>query len=530
MSESLLLIPLDDRPVTSRIPVQIGAIGGVRVEVPPAEWLGNLERPAEPEALLGWLVEKAPTAQAVILALDTVAYGGLIPSRQSSDSLETLQRRLAGLIKIKEQNPSLPFYGFSVLMRLSAEAAVEEEKPYWAEHGGALYRYSFHQDKYEQQGDARDLQAAMEARDQVPFEIVQDYLETRGRNAALQRMLVDWTRRNLFDLLVIPQDDTGRFGLNVKEQRQLSEQVKEAKLENRVLLYPGADEVASVLVARHLNRVRRASPAFHVRYSTPYGGTIVPMYEDRPLERTIASQIQAAGGRMTNLLQDADVLLLVNTPSSGQGDLALRTHFDRVDKPERDLTPFVRQLNESLLPTALADVAYANGADPELFRQFRDYMRLAAFAAWNTASNTVGCVVAQACAGLDPAQRDEAAQRSFMLERIADDILYQSQLRPYLQEELTQGTPIDALASAVTPRLNALWQRLVFRLPTASIAASLPWNRLFEIEVKTYEARGSQATDPGDLPEEENESPLADPPEDEPAPRAEASEAPEPMV
>jgi len=419
--------------------------------------------------------------------VDTLGYGGLIPSRQTDTPLAEIQQRLARLVKIKEAKPSLPLYGFSVTMRLSAEAAVEEEKPYWAQYGKLIYQYSYHQDRYEQHGDAVDLQAALDAKGQVPFEILSDYLETRERNFAINQMMVEWTRRNLFDLLLMTQDDTSRYGLNVKEQRKLVEQVQAANLSNRVLLYPGADEVASVLVGRHLNRVKRQIPAFCVRYSTPYGGTITPMYEDRPLERTIASQIQAVGGRVVGSMQEADVLLMVNTPSTGQGDLALRIHLEKVDNPPRDLAPFARTLAESLMPTALADVAYANGGDPELFRAFKDYLRLCAFAAWNTAGNTLGTVVAQASAWLDPATRDEAAQRQYMLDRIADDVLYQSQLRPQLQEERAKGRSIEDLERELPERLLALWARLVHRIRIAAIEARLPWHRLFEVGVHVVE-------------------------------------------
>ncbi len=500
MSGSLLLVPLDDRPVTYHLPRQIGAIASVPVECPPVELMGNLERPADCEGLLRWIAERAPEAEALIVSVDTLGYGGLIPSRQSDTPLAAIQQRLAGLVKIKEARPSLPIYGFSVTMRLSAEAAVEEEKPYWAQYGKLIYTYSFHQDKYEQHGDAVDLQKALDAKGEIPFEILSDYMETRERNFAINQMMVEWTRRNLFDLLLMTQDDTSRYGLNVKEQRKLVEQVNAANLASRVLLYPGADEVASVLVGRHLNRMKRQSPAFFVRYSTPYGGTITPMYEDRPLERTVASQIQAVGGRVVGSMQEADVLLMVNTPSTGQGDLCLRIHLDKVDHPPRDLGPFARTLSEGLMPTALADVAYANGGDPELFRAFKDHMRLCAFAAWNTAGNTLGTVVAQASAWLDPATRDEAAQRQYMLDRIADDILYQSQLRPQLQEELAKGRSIDALEQELPGRMLALWTRLVHRIRIATIEARFPWHRLFEVGVRVVERQpGDEAAlDPAD--------------------------------
>jgi hypothetical protein len=446
--------------------------------------LGDLTRPADPDALHAWLRSQAPHASALVIALDTLAYGGLIPSRREAVPLDTLKARLSILRQLKTQHPDLPLYGFSVTMRLSDSNDATEEKPYWAQFGKTLYRYSFHLDKFNVEGDPQDRAIAEQAQAEIPAEILEDYLSTRARNFALNRMLIDWTRDGLFDLLLLTQDDTSRFGLNVREQRLLMADVAEKQLEDRVLIYPGADEVASVLVARHLNRVQGRKPAFQLVTSTRDGGAITAMYEDRPLARTVAGQVAAVGGCLVDRPEDADLMLMLNTPSSGQGDLALRIRLDLPDTPPRDLAPFVRALDTSALPVALADVAYANGADPQLFARLPDVLGLAAFAAWNTAGNTLGTVVAQASAFL--AMRNPQAQRQFLLDRMADDLLYQTFLRPELQAELSSGRSLDAIEAEVGPRLEALWRQHFPRVPIAGISASLPWHRLFEADVRVH--------------------------------------------
>ncbi|HEY9899278.1 MAG TPA: DUF4127 family protein [Pantanalinema sp.] len=487
MTRPLLLVPLDDRPATYRLPAEIAAIGRLSVLRPPREAMGNLLRPADPDSLLAWLEARAPEAQGAVVSLDTLGYGGLIPSRQSSESLATIRARLERLQALKRRHPELALYAFSVTMRLSAEAAVEEEKAYWAAHGRAIYAYSYHQDKFEQEGLSADRAAAEEARARIPDAVIEDYLATRERNFAVTRLMIDWAAEGCFEALLLTQDDTGRFGLNVREQRALVAHVERAGLSERVLVYPGADEVASALVARHLNRVRGRVPRFFVETSTPTGGDMVPMYEDRPLARTIASQVQAAGGVVVPTPEEADFRLMANTPATGQGDLVLDLHLDRVDHPPRDLTPFVRTIERSDRPVALADVAYANGADLALFAHGVDPTTLAAFAAWNTAGNTLGTVVAQASAWLDPAHRDEAAQRRYMLDRMADDLLYQACLRKELRAELRSGASIAELEPTVGPRLTAMWRERFSRHPIARIVASLPWGRLFEVDLHVEE-------------------------------------------
>ncbi|MBO9541200.1 DUF4127 family protein [bacterium] len=484
MSRPLLLIPLDDRPATYRLPAEIAAIGRLSVLRPSREAMGNLERPADPDSLLAWLEAHAAEAGGAVVALDTLGYGGLIPSRQSAEPFEVIRERLERLRALKQRHPELSLYAFSITMRLSAEAAVEEEKPYWATHGRAIYAYSYHQDKYEQEGLEADRLTAETARESIPDDILEDYLATRRRNVAITRLMIDWAAEGCFEALLLTQDDTGRFGLNVREQRGLVSKIEQAGVGDKVLVYPGADEVASVLVGRHLNRVRGQHPRFFVQTSTPEGGTLVPMYEDRPLEKTIASQVRAVGGEVVPSLDTADFALMANTPASGQGDLVLDLHLERVNTPPRDLEPFVRALASSSKPVALADVAYANGADLALFRYDVDPTRLAAFAAWNTAGNTLGTVVAQASAWLDPAHRDEKAQQQYMLERLADDLLYQACLRKELRAELKAGASIPQLEASVGPRLEALWRERFPQHPIRRIAAKLPWKRLFEVDLK----------------------------------------------
>ena len=508
VSRPILLVPLDDRPVTAVLPARIAAVAGIELVTPPRATLGSLTRGADIPAVLDWMTTEAAQADALIVALDTLAYGGLVSSRRDPLGLSDVQARLATLIEVKKANPTLPIYAFSTLMRLSENASIEEEKDYWGTYGPLIYRYSFHQDRYEQLGDMADLATASAARQAIPESVLDDYLETRQARLQINRMLVDWTRRNLFDLLIIPQDDTARFGLNVREMRQLRADVEAADLGARVLMYPGTDEVASTLVARHLNRIRRRTPTVSIRYSTPFGGSLTPLYEDRPLEQTIAAHVQAIGGRVVpSGGMNVDVALFVNTPATAQGDLALRISLEKVTSPARDLQSFVDAIQKSYSPVALADVAYANGADLELFGLFKQHLNLMAFSAWNTAGNTVGTVLSHATAALDPAARESAPHRQMLLERLADDLIYQAYLRPTLQQEWASGKGIQALQETLSDRMQALWRRYLHRYPVSELRAHFPWDRLFEVEValRAFDATGPEAGDsygeaePGDV-------------------------------
>jgi hypothetical protein len=481
----IAVIPLDDRPCTYDFPARIGAIGGAEVLLPPRELLGNLERIADRAALGGWLTEVGPTADALVIGLDSLGYGGLIPSRRSEDSLETIMGHLAPLLRLKDAHPGKPIYAFNVTMRLSNSDVNEEEKPYWDTYGKLIYRWSFHQHRFKAEGNEEDRAIANEAKRQIPPEILEDYQTTRARNFGFNQTMVRWTGADVFDTLLLTQDDTSPFGLNVEEQHELAEMIRTTRIEERALIYPGADEVASVLVARAVNRLANRTPQFAASWHPLDSKRLTAMYEDRPLWQTLRGQIRAAGGKEVGDEAKADVVIAVNTPAAGQGDLALRWDLEKPDTPPRNLEPILLTLEDApKKPLAYADVAYANGADPRLMPElvrrvgYQGLMALYGFAAWNTAGNTFGTLVATAAMASLPGA-DRAALQRFMTERLADDWLYQSVIRPELQQAKAAGTGLDELKARLDERLAALWQQAFPQAP-ARFRTYFPWKRLFE--------------------------------------------------
>jgi hypothetical protein len=429
--------------------------------------------------LHAWLREVVVAADAAILGLDTLLYGGLIPGRRSPDTLAEVQGRLSSL-----EGLGVPILAFSVTMRISNSDVAEEEKPYWSEFGPVIHRWSFHADRFDQTGDPESGRVAEAARNLIPDAIAADYLATRKRNFTINQEEVRMAGRGVFDLLCLTQDDTAEFGFNQAEKRAL-----QAMQVPNVLVYPGADEVASVLVGRWINRQSCQRPVFRMEAWPPQAADIVAMYEDRPLARTVAGQVLAVGGRLATDPAPADAVdekaidLVLNGPATRQGDLALRIGLEGVDAPPRDLEGLRVRLAGSS-PVALADVAYANGADPllwdALLRDGSIPPCLAAFAAWNTAGNTIGTVVAMASAWLaGPA--DPRSHAAFLDARLADDLFYEAMLRKVLRDEDPEGICDEAVLGE---RLAALWRLFLPAEPIQAIKASFPWGRTFEAAVQ----------------------------------------------
>ncbi|MBU6429666.1 MAG: DUF4127 family protein, partial [Cyanobacteria bacterium REEB65] len=446
------------------------------VLVPPPELLGDLDRAAPSDDLLDWLDIQAPRVDAAILGLDTLLYGGLIAARRSVDPLERIRQRLERIAAF-----DMPVYAFSVTMRISDSRIADEEMAYWADYGKAIYRWSFHADRHAQRGDPADAADARRAREAIPDPVAADFLDRRKRLFAIQREAVELAHRGRFRVLCLTQDDTSPFGFNQAEKRAL-----EALGGESVLIYPGADEVAACLVGRCVNDATGRTPILSLHSYPPGGADRIAMYEDRPLRETAAAQVRAVGGRLAGPGDAADLDLLLNAPSGGQGDLALQTRLELVDEPPRDLQPLIERLRSGP-PAVLADVAYANGADPRLWDQLAaqlDLSKLAAFSAWNTAGNTIGTVVAMASAFLSPGF-DPGRHRAFMRDRLAEDYLYQTIVRQQLRTEKLQ---VDVAEGQLGDRLAQLWRQRFPQLPIAGIEASFPWHRTFEAAVRVMGA------------------------------------------
>src|SRR5258706_3698222 len=230
----ILLLPLDDRPVTYDYPCWLGKAAGLNVITPPREWLGNPWRPSATEQLRAWLADTAGTADALIVSIDTLGFGGLIPSRRSPASVEETLTHLEILRKLKWQRPDLRILAVNVLLRVNRSDNAEEERPYFATYGQRLFRLSYlsHKSALGEVSAAEQAEYTALTAD-VPAEIVADYQALRSRNHAINRAMLGWLKDGVFDYLLIPQDDTAEYGWNIAEARALRSLIETGGLANR---------------------------------------------------------------------------------------------------------------------------------------------------------------------------------------------------------------------------------------------------------------------------------------------------------
>lgn len=486
------LLPLDERPVNTRYPAMIAAIAGVDLVLPPPALLPSIRQAADCEALISWLHELAPDLDVLIVSCEILGYGGLIASRISHDDVHTISSRLNSLSAIKRQHPQLVIYAFNVITRVSNSNNAFEEPAYWIDQGVDLYRLSQLLDRHAQGQAVEEELTALQAT--IPATHLQDFVQRRLRNHTVNLAALQLLADNVFDLLVLSSDDTSPYGLPSSEKHWLSIWAARLALGDRLLMYPGADEVGCVLLARVINHAHNYTPTFKAEYAVPGGEDIVAAYEDGPIRVTVERQIRAAGGMLNGEVDD--FWLLVNPPLARRSEW----HPEYAEEEYRARRPFLQPLVAKIMrqrSVILADVAYPNGADPlliDLLKQHTDVAKFAAYGAWNTAGNTIGTALAQACATrFIASDTQRTAQEQFLLHRFVEDWGYQQlvrgQARDWLEQTSGQREPTTANLTTTCSWIEERLQALITELPgfanryrIAPGSVRLPWKRMFEVD------------------------------------------------
>ncbi|MDQ2687015.1 MAG: DUF4127 family protein [Armatimonadota bacterium] len=505
----LALIPLDERPVNTRYPQMLGAIGGAEVLLPPFAIRGRQRAPSDVNAVAAWLRETAPQCAAALVSCDGLAFGNLINARISQDSAADALARLRLLAEI---NDGCPVHAFSLITRVSNADDAVEEPSYWAHWGMAFYRFARLTHGVEQGAlNAEEQRERSELQERLPPELVADWLTRRLRNHTVNLGLLDMAARGQLTSLLLTSDDTSALGFPSRERDWLRgwPRLIGPALADRVQMHPGADEVGSALVAKLLNERQNRTPRVWPRFAIPDDGELIAPYEDRPIRETVHGQIRACGCVMAETPEDSDIILGVATPSPRRTDY--RPEFlaeDRATRTNvyRDFLAELGRWQDRGTPVALADVAYPNGSDPLLTELLLsdDYPlrpgELCAYGAWNTAGNTLGTVVAQASCSLRVRDNGEraAAQRLFLTHRLLEDFGYQTVIRrqaraeaerrwgrrePDPDDDAQQAELCTFIEARLTETLAHLQERGVGSgLQIAPNSVRLPWRRTFEVD------------------------------------------------
>lgn len=424
----ICFVPIDNRPVCYSLAKDIAAIDeDIELLTPPREFLGDLTKSARVNEILDWL-ENIPACDAMVLSLDTIAYGGLIPSRRSPDSLEEIKARLN---RLKPLLKNKKVYAFSSIMRISNNNYNEEEKEYWKDWGKKIFEYSY-----------------SGVNDGIPRAILDDYLATRKRNFEINKTYLNWG----LNTLIFSKDDCAPKGFNVDEARELERLGAKTKT--------GADEIPLTLLARAIEKEIKV----FVEFTEPDYKDCISNYEDVSIEKSVQGQLELGGFTQVQTSEEADVILIVNNFIEKQGEHAMGWTTQ----------PFRKTFTPPDKPYAVADVRYANGADNDFVVQILQDFPAYGYAGWNTSANTLGSLLAGVKVKCNAKKYSDKAFRKLQMIRLLDDWAYQANVR------INGETP--QLEDLMKPYEERLTRYLEFK-PVNPITYSYPWKRSFEIEV-----------------------------------------------
>ena len=435
----IAFVPIDNRPVCYQLPKMIAELNPeVEFFIPPIEFLGDLKKSAQTTNLTEWLKE-LPAVDSIILPLDTLAYGGLIPSRKCSNSFEDIAQRMLRIKNILS-GKNAKIFAFSSIMRISNNNINEEEKDYWSLYGTRIFQYSY---DFHKRGISKIY---------IPSDILQDYLATRKRNFTVNKMYLDWQKEGFFDTLIFSKDDCAEYGFNVMEAEELESLGGVTRT--------GADEIPLTLLARAFNKKISVAPVF----LEPECKNLISNYEDISIEKSVLGQLELAGVSVTDK-QDADVLLAVNNFIKRQGEIVMK----------KDTKPFAGKWKVPDKPYIVADVRYANGADNEFVKQLISEglgENFLGYSAWNTSANTLGSLI---CAMKYTKEKNLAFKR-LQAVRLLDDWAYQANVRQQLE-----SPDVNLLSEKMKPYEDMIKSLLGFDF---SVKYSFPWDRLFEVKIE----------------------------------------------
>jgi Protein of unknown function (DUF4127) len=507
----IAVLPLDSRPPNRQFPARLADCSGIEALLPPCETLGELSRGADRAALLRWLARHcggSARCDALVLSLDALLYGGLVQSRSLAAepdwgglkaALEALNwKRLRGYAYI-----TVPRLGISVD---SAGTAARHE----------LAR-AFHIADHAARSGLPGAERAREIAAELGNETVNALLALRGRNFSYAKRAMSLCAELGFAGFHIAVEDNAPQGPHIEESallRSHGRRLSGAGARTRFSLFDGADECACLLLARAAADIQAAGRlplriALHPAAPGPdkYRG----LYESHTLSEGLDFMLD----------------FLSFEPRSEAGANWLICHGLQPQPDVFSADPARAFASPFLLPDRLkrfeprsqrlyvSDLCACNGANPLLAARMLETAgpALCGLVGFNTNFNTLG-VSAALISLYERGPRGticDNALRRFLLERLADDVVYQSMARPRLIEHLRAegldpfnfAAANEAQLARATQLARDAWERWtagdagspqgdgVRALLGAaglrdadSVRYSYPWRRGFECEVE----------------------------------------------
>lgn len=494
--KKVVLLPLDERPCNYDFAFKMFEGTEFKITRPSKEIMGDKKKPGNLEKIQEFILNETKDAYGLVISIDTLLYGGIVPSRLHYFTEDELKERLSVLKQVKEVNPEVKIFAFDLIMRCPQYSLSDEEPDYYDECGLQIFKYGFIKHKM-------DLNKAtpeeVEYFNNLSFnkDYLDDFLNRRKINANLNLESVNLVKENIIDFLIIPQDDSAEYGWTAIDQHIIRSEIEANNLQLRVYMYPGADEVANTLMSRMLCEVTNKRPLVYIKYSSITSGQTIPSLEDRYLDTTIKYQILAAGGLVVSSLNEADIALFVNAPSDHMITSTAQWNKGLGFTTQRNLVEYMEYMdycvNIKNIPVIVADVAFGNGGDLELLSLLEEKqltMKVAAYAGWNTSANSLGTCIPQGI--VNWMYGNTNSHKSFLALRYIEDLGYCAVVRKYIADNILHKYNynyfyVEHQRGVVSEKVKE--QLLEFtkdRIPSIYnnveiVDIYMPWRRMYEV-------------------------------------------------
>lgn len=509
-TQSILLLPLDSRPVCSTMVQKLGALAGLNVILPPKACLDNYQTPSDRQKLFPWLQKNQLLCDYSIISADNLLHGGLLAARMNTatpSEEDELLKQLRHLPITRQQAI------FSVIPRLLVSDQLLPDR--WYQY--QLMRYSQLADMVRITGSFALTQELRRTEAKIPPKVLEKYRSRYQQsdrfNLGLLKLATDDRR------ITFGQDDASPIGLPHASAVRLQSSIAAQKMQQQAQLTYGADEIASLLLVRYYLQQSNWQPKVYLHYASPKAESADMPYMAVCVGAALRNQLQLIGATEVTTPAAADLICYVNC---GNDDY----------RPSAKQAQEIQQLLNQGYKVALVDSSANFEAEelllPQLLANNVQVNKLAAYAAWNTFSNSSGTALAQGLlfcgrlrqlqtAGADPERLAAlfAANLNFTAERILEDYYYQKLVHPQLRQTLeafgTNPVELDSEDKTATEqyiqgKLSLQAYRLLhdnlgrtpfyqqngqsYYLRDLSVGAKLPWARIFEVELQVWTHTG----------------------------------------
>ena len=376
----IVFLPVDERFCTRDYFILACKAMNIEIITPPKDLLGKKKVPPDMEVLLSWLDKNIQPADLLVISIDMLVYGGLIPSRIGIEKEQTLESRLSLLKEFKSRKTKI--YATSAITRIPAYNMSEEEPDYWDYFGETIYKLS---KEYTQKQPEESFKVFLNNHtDKLHDWMIDDLCERRERNFRVIEKTIDLLNRGIIDFYNLVLDDNSENSMSIFEANQHALHIKQKNLTDKVSIHPGADEAALTLLSRAVCDHFQYSPKFKIEYVNPEFKTYIPPYEGSPFQESLQNHIEAAGGEITE--ENEDILFIANNPVN-------KLNSDQQKKGSPSDYSLLDNLDYEGKIISYSDPKYVNGSDntfvEKLLERPIDWKKTN-YSGWNTAGNTIG--------------------------------------------------------------------------------------------------------------------------------------------